>query len=489
MTVSGNELDELIEQTESAEGLIDEIEEALEAVRTDETDFSSVQTLFATELSKRWSELDSKLSSQDDWQTIDKVVQDVQDFLEDLHKGVLSPRRTQLDSRFDEWLGKWSVEHKDALEPFLDNADDEDLTYLEKLIEEIEKIEINDELIQQQLTEWLSHQVKQLAQTEKRVANLKVWLKQIRDIISEAYELDGSLEDIAESIQHLDNDILQLIGKKWFSSEHQNLTDVNTEQHDPAYAARKDKVVSSWEAVSRKLRTLGVSLGSLNSGERTLVSKDIEGSSMAEAIAIDKLTDELSRLIEVREKLRETPQLQADDASLKRPEIESVGDLWNKRPNLPEPRQSENLEAHISDLRHAESRLEEWLESYDQVSDQLDEMCSTWGELAAAHDVQEAVKGIEEMNRARENLGDLARIHNSLLEITGCIRRELKRDLPEDEKAMFEVVLDRISRGEERLDVVDFEADIHQKNCIEVLGRLAKKKLVRIEVATWRGQP
>lgn len=484
MKISAERIDELIDQANGVVGLLDEIQGTLAAVQTDENGLSVIRELFTTELSKTWLELDPRLSSQNDWQVLELVVKDMQNFFQDFYKAVLSPRRAKLEARLGRWLAKWSVKRKAALDRFLRSANEQDLTYLDELVEEIEPIEINDNVIQQQLTKWLSHQVKQLAQREKEVAYLETWLEHIRDVVLEVSGLDEFLETTARSIEGQDDDILQLIGNKWLDAQRKHLTSINTEQDNPGYASWEETASGNWRDVDRALPTLKLSLNSVDADERNLVSRHIEDWDPPDASAIEGLIDQLRDLIKTRQQIQETRQLQNDGSSLAQPAIGFVQDLWDNRPTIPVPLQGGNLAGYIGKLRQAANNLETWLETYESVSDQLGKMYSRWKELAAKHNLQEAIKDLEAVDLGMETLASLVRVHNSLVRITERIRQELIEELPEDEKEVLGVILQRIGAGQDRLDVIDLKSNISHENYIELLARLTEKNLVRLEVTT-----
>ncbi len=483
MGISEEKLDELLNESKAAEDLVSEIEGTLLEFQEDQKRLSLIKQLFAVELAQIWLKLSTGLSNQDEWRSIEAVVDETQKFLQELRKVVLSPLRAELEHRVDTWLDRWDVGTKTSFELFLSNADDEDLNDLSQLLDEIEQIEIKEDIIRKQLSKWLDYQIKRLAQIEKDVTNFSSWLENMRDEMIKASILDDFLATVANTIQYQD-DILQLISNKWMDGKRDNLNNINTEQETIGYAAWKESASDEWEIIVQLLSTLKLSLDSLDSGERNIVSGHIERWDTCDKQKIQELMNDINEIIQSRQKIKETQELNDAGFSPDQPTIKAVQVLWNDRPILPNPGQIDDLASYVTGLRQSVNGLESWLTNFSAVSDQLSRMHSNWKNLAIRHNIKDELGSLEAVDLDLKSLGNLLILHNRILEISQRIRQRLKEGLPDDEKAVLEVVLQLIATGQDRLDVIDLKSHISRENYIELLARLMEKNLVHLEVTT-----
>ena len=111
-------------------------------------------------------------------------------------------------------------------------------------------------------------------------------------------------------------------------------------------------------------------------------------------------------------------------------------------------------------------------------------MHSNWKNLAIRHNIKDEIESLEAVDMDLKSLGNLLMLHNRILEISQRIRQRLIEGLPEDEKAVLEIVLQLIATGKDRLDVIDLKSHIYRDNYIELLARLMEKNLVHLEVTT-----
>lgn len=448
-------------------------------VQSESKDIQRIRQTFNETLSATWVPLAQKLTDIDGLKTLDRVLDDMDVFLSELHRIVLSPRRTRLENQLSNWLGAW-LEQSIPWNEFLRETTDEQLNTLEVLIQELEAAKLNHQTIENIWIYWIKYQVSELEDKEKHFENLLTWLTHVRQTRNEALELDQFLETIEN--EGYDNPVLRKVKQKWLQDRLTELSEVTPRQPNLDLSSKRDDYESNWSNLSSILILLKTNMQDLSDSETELINRAVNDWSRVSADLVQSLVHKLAEAAKCRRTIQETPQLSLANQSLLEPPMKSVENLLKSRPQLPEPSQVESFDEYLERLKGEHSGLSEWLNQFEKVADQLEQQTYWWTDQASKFHLQDELDFFSTAFSHPSSLSDIVQTHNRMVKAQEEVRRLLRKELSDEENTVFNTIL-QYSDGERiSLSQVVDALKSETNDYLGALVSLSEKNLIQLEI-------
>jgi hypothetical protein len=481
MILASSALDQLIEHLVHTQGTLDRIDEALERAPHDGADHARIAEQVITHLHADWLKLDAQLSNREDWQTIERVLERTENFINALHRTVLEPRRTAVEGNLRSWLKKWAV-RSTSIDPFLHTADDAQLDALSTLITESETITLPDGTVKTRFSRWLSHQISQLRVLEKKPEILEEQLRHIHDTLRAAVVLENALQTIATAIEAHTNTVTKLIGEHWLDAQRKGLNIGQVDVPDLDLDNRRKSAENTWRKLDSSLLVLRGALQLLSQDEHRLVERYVKGQGTWTSDGIDVLSALLRQIVQIRKEITGTPQLTDDGGALLAPSMEPVVQLRLLRPKLPMPAKSGTLIGYKEKLTEVRDTCTSWLKTFADVTADLQTTHARWHDLAKRRVLGDVVVALDAVNTEPDTLSQLATLHNTLVTAMATVRARLKENLTAEEQQVLEHILQLVNEGCERIDAREFADQLAYGDTLNLLVRLAEQGLIRLDI-------
>lgn len=458
---------------------IERIEADFADLQSRQEDVQSTTQAFVENLGPTWAQLVQRLADLDSYVALQDAIEDTEDFLAELHRVVLHPRRARLERGFDEWLATWSAVEI-PWDEFLEEAKDEELSELENWLDSREVPELDDSGLAAVWRGWVDHQAQELNDKEKRFETLRSWLTHFAKNEAEALGLDQFLTSTAEGDDA--HPVIDTIEHKWLNDLRQRVAALQARQHDLGLAAQLEDAKSSWEEVHRVMAPLRASLQGLSTDEISLIDGFVDSWDEVTASEIQSLIEDLATVAAQKRRLLETQQLSLNGASLADPALGIVQDLVETRPRTPDAARSGSLPAYQDELERATERLDVWMTEFGAAEAFLRRQTAILTERASAYDLDDQLEQLHEMVSNIVSLRDLVDTHNRLIEIRDEIYHLRREELTEEEKEALAELL-RYS-GREGVSLADLtqQLETQARDSLALVASLVDKDFIQVDV-------
>ncbi len=475
MSNSSYDLDSLLIQTNQAINILDRVDEALRAAEMNPATIQTISSVIVTDLLPDWLALMPELIDRANWFEIDSIVSRTEQFTDRLYKAVLRPRRLAFETALSRWLKLWKM-GKFKLEPFLQDANDDQISAMEMLLRDVAEISIADSVLHPRIAAWLRHRFEDLRRIEKKPEHLHELLTDIHTTLSDAAKLDAHLAELNVNVDAQPDQILRDVAGRWLKIQYRTIDELDPTAMHINLATLQANLVSNWRGLDQTLAALGLVLQQLSSAERRLAQRELSGN----LFAIQSLSGLLSKIIQRRTAFAAYVQLHDDGSPLVEPSLAEIVNLRVTYPTLPEPDVASGLEGYLSQIEHAHEEFTGWSTRFDDAAAELLAVRKRWRSLAERRGLDPLVVILDTIDEEPVDVCQLITTHNSLRVSVDQIRSALVANLLDDERRVYEAIFTHIVQGQDHLDLLDLiDGGLED---LDSLIRLARQKLVRLEI-------
>lgn len=477
MTTPMPNLDTLLAETQAILGRLDDVDAMVDRAADDDATMKIISLGVVAQLNPEWMSLAPLLMDRADWTTLGHTLKRIDSLAQGLYRTVLSPRQEEFHNRYKQWLKLWNMRRSKSIQKFLDTADDPQLETLFELLETLESLHVDDEFFHRQVEEWLVDRVDGIHRLDRQAEQLIEELTIIRDTMGAAVQLDQALSRVQVAVGAVSEPILRDLATRWFQKQRHTIKQVGTALERQRLEVLHRELVATWEQLLRLLEGLKLPLQKLQPDELMLAKREAQALFPA-SNSLTEFSGLLGKVAEQRTLFVAYEKLRDDGSAIVAPALLDLNGLRETLPRLPEPAGAVDLKTYLKQIEDAHQDYRGWSERFDSLAEQLERQRERWLQLIERHGLAATIT-VQTYEEGAANLDDLISDHNDLVEAIAKVREALQVDLTDEERGLYDRLLDRIGQGEEAIDpIATLEGDA---DLTPLLG-LARRGLINLRV-------